>query len=328
MNRTHPIVAALLFAVLVTLARGAAAQTRPNAAAAEALYNEARKLMDAGKFTEACPKLEESNRLDPGMGTQFFLAECYAKSGRTASAWALYREVETAAKTAGRKDRQDYAKKLADALEPKIIRMKVEVPWADKVSGVEVRRSDGKTDEIVGHGQFGMAVPVDPGRYTIKVSAPGKQPSELRADALEPGATTEVVVPELADVPRLRVEPPQVVTVDRGRGMRVAGFITAGVGVAAMGASVIMGAVAKGRYDSTTADCDTTGACRTLDAVRARDDAQAIAGAGTVTFFVGAAAVLAGAALVVFAPKATSQLAHVTPVVAPGYGGLALGGRF
>ncbi|MEO8874495.1 MAG: hypothetical protein ABI461_02820, partial [Polyangiaceae bacterium] len=46
-------------------------------AAAQALFSDARKLMNDGKYADACPKLEESENLDPGMGTMYNLGDCY-----------------------------------------------------------------------------------------------------------------------------------------------------------------------------------------------------------------------------------------------------------
>jgi hypothetical protein len=42
---------------------------RQDTVAAQALFDEAKQLMANKRFDEACPKLEESNRLDPGVGT-------------------------------------------------------------------------------------------------------------------------------------------------------------------------------------------------------------------------------------------------------------------
>src|SRR5262245_34306285 len=78
-------------------------------AAAQALFDEALKLMKKGRHAEACPKLTESQRLDPGVGTQFHLADCFENVGRVASAWALFLEVESVAKASSQPDREKVA---------------------------------------------------------------------------------------------------------------------------------------------------------------------------------------------------------------------------
>src|SRR5687768_2018720 len=74
------------------------ARAQSDSAAARALFAEGRSLMEGERFAEACPKFEESLRLDDGMGTQFNLAHCWDKLGRTASAWALFLDVAAAAR--------------------------------------------------------------------------------------------------------------------------------------------------------------------------------------------------------------------------------------
>src|SRR5580704_7129436 len=75
-----------------------------NAPAAEALFAEGRRLVDAGDFANACPKFADSERLDPSVATLLNLGACYEKAGRTASAWATFREAISAAQAAKRDD--------------------------------------------------------------------------------------------------------------------------------------------------------------------------------------------------------------------------------
>ena len=84
--------------------------------------------MAQGKHADACPKLEESQRLDPGIGTQFNLAVCYEQVGRTASAWSTFLDVAGAARAAGQTEREKVARQRATALEPRLIRLTITAP--------------------------------------------------------------------------------------------------------------------------------------------------------------------------------------------------------
>src|SRR5258706_4007829 len=74
-----------------------------NAVAAQALYDEARQLVAAGKFEQACPKLKASYELDPGGGTLLNLADCYERQGKTAQAYATFKDALDPAPRGGRK---------------------------------------------------------------------------------------------------------------------------------------------------------------------------------------------------------------------------------
>jgi len=80
-RRAARVVAAA--AALVAMGGDARAADAP---AAQALFDEAKRAMADGRWAEACPKLEESERLDPSIGTAFNLARCYEHVGRIASA--------------------------------------------------------------------------------------------------------------------------------------------------------------------------------------------------------------------------------------------------
>src|SRR5689334_19506 len=90
----------------VDLASPRVAFAQDSAAVAEVLFNEARALADKGDFAAACPKFEESQKVDPGMGTLYRLGDCYEHLGRTASAWAAFRDVASQAQTAGQAARE------------------------------------------------------------------------------------------------------------------------------------------------------------------------------------------------------------------------------
>ena len=87
-------------------------------AGAQALFSEAKKLMSAGKYAEACPKLEESQRIAPATGTKFNLGDCYEHVGRSASAWAAFLSVAASARNANQGAREKAARDRAKALEP------------------------------------------------------------------------------------------------------------------------------------------------------------------------------------------------------------------
>src|SRR4051812_46129562 len=91
------------FAATLALAAPSRAEgpSSEHAAAAEALFREARDLLAAHRTSEACPKFAASQRLDPGYGTLYNLAECQQQLGQSASAWASYREAADMARKGG-----------------------------------------------------------------------------------------------------------------------------------------------------------------------------------------------------------------------------------
>ncbi len=180
----------LAFLLSLVLAFCISREARADAAAAEVLFKQGKDLMGQKKYAEACPKFEESQRLDPGLGTQTNLAICYEGLGRTASAWSLYLEVASQAKATNQPDREKKARDAAKALEPKLSNLviKVESP----PPGLEVKRNG----QPVGQASWGSPLPVDPGEIHITAMAPNKKLWETTIKVEKPGETT-VTVPEL-----------------------------------------------------------------------------------------------------------------------------------
>ena len=145
-----------------------AARAADDKAAAEALFDEARRLMADKRYGDACPKLEASQRLDPGVGTMLNLADCYEKNGQTASAWAQFRETISAARKAGSLEREEIARSRARELEPKLSYLTI-VTWQGQE--VLVQRDGTTIDAAV----LGTPIPVDPGKHEVVASAEGKR---------------------------------------------------------------------------------------------------------------------------------------------------------
>jgi len=241
-------------ATLLALATPAPAQTSSEkAAAAQALFDEAMALMKSGKATEACPKLAESQRLDPGMATQYRLAECYEQTGRIASAWAVFIEVADAAKNAGLTDREKVARKRAEVLAPRLSRLTITVPPnVASTPGLEIER-DG---EPVGKALWGTPIPIDPGEHTITASAPAKKPWQTTSAAAQNATKLDVQIPMLEDAPAISPPPPPSlqdhIEPPKTPRSKAPVFILGGVALVAAGAGVAMLLLEGGKQSNMT----------------------------------------------------------------------------
>jgi hypothetical protein len=177
-----------------------------DAAIARTLFKEGRELVVAGQYEQACRKFEESLRLDAGIGTEFNLADCWARVGRTASAYQRFMSVAALAKSAGQADRARVALERAEALEPKRPRLVIHIKESD--SKLVVTRDGAQVDR----GDWGEPVPVDPGEHVIDATAPRKKPWTTRVTVPDAATVMAVEVPVLesvADAPSPSAAPKQ-----------------------------------------------------------------------------------------------------------------------
>jgi len=205
MTRSDRIVLLAIIGAAVGLSPSTAfAAGEVDEAAARVLFAEGRKLAASGDYAAACPKFEESFRLDPGIGTNFNLADCWQHIGRSASAWARFLGVAAAAKAAGQGERAEVARARAAALEPKLSRLIVQVDAP--ADGLSVERDDGIP---VGRASWGVPVPVDPGPHVVRATAPRKKPfSATVTVAATGGDTVTVAIAALEDLVAAVVAPP------------------------------------------------------------------------------------------------------------------------
>lgn len=312
------VVAALLLAPA-----SAAAVSDADQARAEALFTEGRRLLAASRFAEACPKFAESQRLDPAIGTLLNLGDCYEKTGRTASAWAVFQGAAEEARRASDARRGTVASERAAALEARLVKLTIVVPRMSVTPGLVVKR-DGVT---VDRATWGTATPMDPGWHAIEATAPGKRRWTLPVtiDAVHP--TTVITVPPLED---LGAGADARESGTEGRARRLVGGIFVGTGVAALAAGAVFTGIAVAKNHESAPHCRGN-LCDALG-VELREDALGGATASTVSVVSGLAAITGGAVLWLTAPtsakKPHSTGIHAAPAIGAGQVSLTLGGAF
>lgn len=315
MSRVRARAACSALGILLIAGLSRAQTSAADKAAAESLFQRGLELMDAGKVAEACDKLEQSQNIERGIGTSLYLAECYEKAGRTASAWGLFREASSEAQARGETERALAGKRRADRLEPLLSRLTLHVLPEATVPGLEVLR-DGTP---VQGGLWNVAVPVDPGEHRIQARAPGYaewasvvkvEGNGANADATIPGLTragtstavgaagprpTPVTARPLAGSPSHDQEPRHV-----GTTQRTMGLLIGGVGVVALGVGGFFGLRAISKNNDAKKDCPGGGdVCNSQNGVSLTGQAQDAARLANV-FAIGGAIAAAGGALLFF----------------------------
>jgi hypothetical protein len=290
-------------------------------AAAESLFQEARRLSDAKKFSDACPKFLASHKLSPAVGTLLNLADCYEKNGQVASAWARFREATALAQRLNRPEREKVARERAEKLEPRLVRITIN----SRDKNAQVTLDGVEIDTAV----LGTALPVDPGKHTIEAKAPGKKTFTTSVETAERTKNAPVVdVPALEDeaegaapptptptatsTPTPTAPPPPpptpartIETPNNGEALltsqKLIGIGVGAVGVVAIGVGAIFGLRTQSKWaDAVTRcsarfECDATG-------VGLASDAKTSGTISTVAFVAGGLLATAGAVLFFTAP--------------------------
>src|SRR4051812_44477010 len=136
-----------------------AAPRERNPAAAQALFDAAKRLVDQGDFAAACPKFQASYELDPGGGTLLNLADCHEHAGHTALAWSTFKDAAVIAERDGRSERVAYARQHIAELEARLVYLRVAVSPEARVAELSVRVDGVPLAEAA----WDSALPVDPG---------------------------------------------------------------------------------------------------------------------------------------------------------------------
>lgn len=204
-------------------------------AAAEALFQAGRALMEKKNYAEACPKLEASYSLDPAIGTKLNLAECFEKQGKLATAWVSWGEARDQAKKEGDKAREDLASKRQKDLDPRVPRLTINVKGP--IDGLAIYRDD----VALLPATLGVPLPVDPGKHAVtlrrgttilkeeSVESKEKAKDEVNLDA------TDIPPAPIAPIPTTegdKTHSPDAkpIMVRKSKGMMAGGIVLASLG--------------------------------------------------------------------------------------------------
>jgi hypothetical protein len=242
----------------VLLGASSVASAQPASAQAEALFRQGREQLTSGNIAKACTTFESSEKLDPQPTTLLSVGVCREKNGQLATAWGVY--VELQRQLRGRSD--DTAVQLSQVaagnaakLEPKLSKLSISVPDADRVPGLVVTR-DG---EAIDEGEWGDALPIDGGTYHITARAPGHADWSMTVTVKPDSDKATVTVPLLpaGAAPAVTTPPPPVApeTTRPPRSRKLP--IALGAGAVVLGAvGVVLELSAQSTYDDSKTQPD------------------------------------------------------------------------
>ncbi|HMJ50648.1 MAG TPA: hypothetical protein VK540_01185 [Polyangiaceae bacterium] len=253
------------------------------------LFKEGRSLVDQGKYTEGCRKLEESQRLDPGGGTLLNLALCHEKEGRSATAWTEFVEALGIARKDDRPQRAEIAQQHIEALEPTLSRLTVHVPPASDLADLEIKR-DGTS---IRRAAWGTAMPIDPGEHVVEAFALGKLPWKQTVTVGGKAESKTITVPVLEHAPVAPTPPASTAAgqmpqtfVEVRRPINPAAWVAYGMGAAGLGVGSYFGI--RAMSDQRTADDNCPlDRCQSQAGSSANANAIKSANIATVGFSVG-----------------------------------------
>ncbi len=271
-------------------------------ATAEALFNKGVAEIKLGNYKEACPAIAESQKLDPRPGTQFTLAECLARAGKSASAFVAFEDflrtvhAFPAAQQSRYADRVKVAEGKKAELKPTIPELTIVLPKGAP-SGMKITR-DGM--EVTGP-MMGLSLPVDPGVHRVIVELPGKPRSDENIE-LSPGEhrTLEVLLP---GEKRKGVDGagPDKSEGKPGTSRAIGTYSALGIGAAGLVMGGITGGLALS--DKRAADKQCPQFACTAGGLDAVDHGRTMARLSTVGFAVGGVGIAAGVILFLTRPK-------------------------
>lgn len=322
-------------------------------AVAEVLFDEGKQLMVRGEFAQACPKLEQSLRVEEAIGTMLYLGECYEKTGRAASAWAMFREASSRAEAEGQFERAKQGTQRAKLLEGGLSRLTVEVASQNDMEGFEVLLNGKRVEPTL----LGLPMPIDTGTHSLEARAPGFVAWSTRVSISGTAVQALIDVPSLEREPEVAAAPPPPPPaaestsppegppphdslppqeLGSGRVQPWLGLGLMGAGVVGVGVGTVFGLQAMGLDEDADDICPRSEECNVQAGLDKTEEAQDKALIANIGYGAGGALIIAGAILYFTADDAPPTTARIgtksrfgaEPIIGTDVGGLRMFGSF
>jgi tetratricopeptide (TPR) repeat protein len=317
----------LMSGSLALVSASAAAQADPRTQA-EQFFKEAEALMDKGDFKAACPKYEETVRLQPqGIGAKERLAACYESTNRPKTAFDMLWRASQQAQEAGQAERGATIKQNIQRLESRLPRVRLDFgslgengQFKIEEDGVVIPIAEARTVRYV-----------EVGSHRLRVSTAGFEPFETSFEATE-GAQLSLVIALKPIAAKKQAAEPQSAP-DAGTesdvassgglsGVQIAGIAIGSAGALMLGIGAGVGADGLGSADDArTRFIDAEQGSTEKDAARTEyDSAAGRATAGWVVLGIGGGVAVTGVLMAIFGGSSDTPATafEVTPVAGLG----------
>jgi len=269
------------------------------------------ELMEAKRYADARPLLEESQRLAPASGTLLNLADCYQALGRLTLALEAFSQAAELARRTGNVARQQVAEQRKQALVPRLAHVIVTAPNAPP--GLTLTLDGKQLPEAF----WAKPQAVDPGAHSVRATAPGKQAHEIALGPLPEGATRSVEIPALAPV--AAVEPAPADEAPRATDWQEVGAITsAALGTVAAVGGTFFAVHSQSKHEESDRYCDGS-QCSDPQGVDAMNDAIVAGNRATACFIVAGVALSTAGVLWFVRPFDSDDTGPTQVGVGPGH---------
>jgi hypothetical protein len=258
------------------------------------------KLFDAHQYAEAQARFQRALELTGSPNARFYVARCLREMGKLVEAYdeiqlALREARERAATEPKYAETRDLAAAELAYVESKVGRLVIALVDAPEGTEIKVNGSP------LAHERVGVAIGVEPGAVVVVATAPDARQISQTIEVPMGQMKTCAMAFKASPTPAPSPAPPPAREPARttGGGVRAAGFVTAGVGVAGIAVFAVAGVIAQKKFDEVEEGCGGTHCVdpKYDDVITTGRTMDTLANVGLI---VGVVGVAAGAAMMIF----------------------------